>query len=404
VNRPNLSLPALSLPSGTTVTSAVRRPAVVAVLAVLLLALVSGGVWAATGKTATLAVDGDPREVSFRGSTVADVLDAAGVSVGQHDSVVPAPSTRVDDGARVALRRGRQLQVVVDGQERTVWVTAASVGEALDQIGLRGEGLALSASRSRTIPLEGMRLDVLTPKGITINADGATQQLQSTALTVADALAEAAITVDADDRLSVPAETPVSEGLVITVARVVVERVDEEVPVSFGTERREDGELLVGQTKQVVAGVAGVERRTVERVVVDGVLESANVVATAAVRAPVDRVIAVGTKPKPKPAPAPKPAAAPAAPADSGSRSSTGAEGLNWAALARCESGGNPSAVSSTGKYRGLYQFSMQTWAGVGGSGDPAAASSGEQTYRAQLLYKRSGAGQWPTCGKNLFT
>jgi hypothetical protein len=58
--------------------------------------------------------------------------------------------------------------------------------------------------------------------------------------------------------------------------------------------------------------------------------------------------------------------------------------------------------VSSTGKYRGLYQFSTATWASVGGSGDPAAASAGEQTKRAQMLYARSGAGQWPTCGGRL--
>jgi hypothetical protein len=40
----------------------------------------------------------------------------------------------------------------------------------------------------------------------------------------------------------------------------------------------------------------------------------------------------------------------------------------------------------------------------VGGSGDPIDASSGEQTYRAQLLYDRSGAGQWPECGRRLFS
>ena len=33
----------------------------------------------------------------------------------------------------------------------------------------------------------------------------------------------------------------------------------------------------------------------------------------------------------------------------------------------------------------------------------PAAASADEQTYRAQLLYQRSGAGQWPHCGPRLF-
>jgi hypothetical protein len=78
------------------------------------------------------------------------------------------------------------------------------------------------------------------------------------------------------------------------------------------------------------------------------------------------------------------------------------ADGLNWTALARCESGGRPNAVSASGTYRGMYQFSRQTWAGVGGSGDPAAASVDEQTYRAQLLYNRSGAGQWG-CGSHLF-
>jgi hypothetical protein len=59
--------------------------------------------------------------------------------------------------------------------------------------------------------------------------------------------------------------------------------------------------------------------------------------------------------------------------------------------------------VSGTGKYRGMYQFSQGTWNAVGGSGDPAAASADEQTYRAQLLYQRSGAGQWPHCGSRLF-
>ena len=88
----------------------------------------------------------------------------------------------------------------------------------------------------------------------------------------------------------------------------------------------------------------------------------------------------------------------------SGPRTSTGsAGGLNWAALAQCESGGNPRATNATGKYRGLYQFSIATWQGVGGQGDPIDSSSSEQTYRAMLLYNRSGAGQWPECGSRLF-
>jgi hypothetical protein len=77
------------------------------------------------------------------------------------------------------------------------------------------------------------------------------------------------------------------------------------------------------------------------------------------------------------------------------------ADGLNWAALAKCESGGNPRAVNPAGYY-GLYQFSLSTWRSVGGSGNPVDASPDEQTARAQTLYARSGAGQWG-CGSHLF-
>lgn len=68
-------------------------------------------------------------------------------------------------------------------------------------------------------------------------------------------------------------------------------------------------------------------------------------------------------------------------------------------AIASCESGGNPAAVSAGGTYRGLYQFDYGTWESVGGSGDPAAASAAEQTYRAALLYSESGSSPWPVCG-----
>jgi len=68
-------------------------------------------------------------------------------------------------------------------------------------------------------------------------------------------------------------------------------------------------------------------------------------------------------------------------------------------AIGACESGGDPTAVSADGAYRGKYQFDYGTWASVGGSGDPAAASEAEQDYRAALLYARAGSSPWPVCG-----
>jgi hypothetical protein len=78
---------------------------------------------------------------------------------------------------------------------------------------------------------------------------------------------------------------------------------------------------------------------------------------------------------------------------------SVGVSSSTLEAIAACESGGDPSAVSADGAYHGLYQFDYGTWASVGGSGDPAVASPEEQTYRAALLYSQSGSSPWPICG-----
>jgi hypothetical protein len=68
-------------------------------------------------------------------------------------------------------------------------------------------------------------------------------------------------------------------------------------------------------------------------------------------------------------------------------------------AIGACESGGDPTALSSDATYRGKYQFDYGTWESVGGSGDPAAAPEQEQDYRAALLYSQSGSSPWPVCG-----
>ncbi len=94
-------------------------------------------------------------------------------------------------------------------------------------------------------------------------------------------------------------------------------------------------------------------------------------------------------------------AAGAAASTDGGfpSPESVGVSSSMLQAIAACESGGDPTAVSADGTYHGLYQFDYGTWASVGGSGDPGAASAAEQTYRAALLYSRSGSSPWPICG-----
>jgi Transglycosylase-like domain/Putative peptidoglycan binding domain len=69
------------------------------------------------------------------------------------------------------------------------------------------------------------------------------------------------------------------------------------------------------------------------------------------------------------------------------------------AKIAACESGGNPTAVSADGHYRGKYQFTRATWRWLGGTGDPAKAPEATQDAMAAKLLSLRGTAPWPVCG-----
>lgn len=66
--------------------------------------------------------------------------------------------------------------------------------------------------------------------------------------------------------------------------------------------------------------------------------------------------------------------------------------------IRQCESGGNYSTNTGNGFY-GAYQFTQQTWSGLGYAGRPDQASPATQDAAARALAARSGFGQWPVCG-----
>jgi peptidoglycan hydrolase-like protein with peptidoglycan-binding domain len=86
--------------------------------------------------------------------------------------------------------------------------------------------------------------------------------------------------------------------------------------------------------------------------------------------------------------------ASPTKPAASG-----GGTSATLARIARCESGGDPTAISSGGRYRGKYQFSRATWRSLGGKGDPAKAAESVQDAMAAKLLAQRGTSPWPVCG-----
>jgi hypothetical protein len=208
--------------------------------------------------------------------------------------------------------------------------------------------------------------------------------MDTTAPTVAQALSEAGVTLSGQDSATPDPATFPADGQTITVERIVGTQETKQEAIPFTTTEQPDPTAYVGSRKTVTQGVPGVQEVVYANLSINGVKQAPKVVSKTITKQPVNAVVKVGTKPVPN--------------------SVAGADSLNWAGLAQCESGGNPKSVGGGGLYFGLYQFSPSTWAAMGGSGLPSNATPAEQTYRAKLLYVRSGAGQWPVCGRNLFT
>ncbi|MFI2753332.1 transglycosylase family protein [Cellulomonas sp. P22] len=346
-------------------------------------------------KTVTLDVDGTTTTVSTWSGSVEGLLDEKSVSTSERDLV--APEGKLTDGSEVVVRHAHEIDVQTDGTAETVWTTALTADEALEALEARGADVRLVASRS----LDGGRPELalaLTLDGpADVLVDGQTLTVDDGSTTVAEALDHLGVTLGELDTVTV---AKADGGRVqVVVSRIAVQDVTSTVDVAYASTSVDDATRYVGQKSVVTAGVTG-QRTVVERVTtVDGVETTREVLSDDLTRAAVDEVVKVGTKKRTSTG------------TSSAGSSSTGgaitaggaADSLNWAALARCESGGNASVVSASGRYHGLYQFSVATWQAVGGSGLPSQASADEQTARAKMLYNRAGAGQWPVCGKNLF-
>jgi len=202
--------------------------------------------------------------------------------------------------------------------------------------------------------------------------------------------------------------------------KVTTETVDATDP--HGSVQQESGDLSEGETKVATAGVDGVVRTTYEVTTVGGKEVSRTPVAQVVVTQKVDEVVLVGTGAAKKQESKPDQSQGQSqsqgqgqtqAPSESSGGSSGSASGGSagtndgpvgddvWAKLAQCESGGNPATNTGNGFY-GMYQFTLETWQSLGGTGYPHEADAATQTAMAKKLQAQAGWGQWPGCSDKL--
>ncbi|MEO6791499.1 MAG: transglycosylase family protein [Ornithinibacter sp.] len=368
------------------------------------LVVVAGSVGVAHyDKSVDISVDGKPASIHVFGSTVADALAKQGITLGEHDVVVPSAQSAISDGDRISVRYGRKLTVTVDGVTQEYWTTATTVDAALKDLDIRADGAVLSASRSQPLGRQGLALDVTMPKKVTLTADGKTRTITSVSPLVSDLLRDAAVSTAAIDVVEPGLQAPVTDGMNVVVKRVVVKKDTVKKAIDFTTSTTKDSSLYVGTSKTVTSGKKGEKAISRELIYVDGKVTKTKVVSEKVVAKPRNAVVAVGSKARPKaiaPASSPKSSSSTTTTRSAGNTSGAGINLANsgmWDRIAQCESGGNWSINTGNGYYGGL-QFDRGSWLANGGADFASRAdlaSRAQQITVANRYYAKAGLGPW---------
>jgi len=334
-------------------------------------------------KSITLVVDGKTSTIHTTSANVGGALAAAGYPLNRHDLVAPAADSAVHSGETVVLKRGRLLHLNVDGQDRQVWTTAPTVSAALADLGYSTSDY-VSVSRSTRLPVKATSLVVRSPRTVLLTVGRSTRAVTTTAPTVADLLEQTGVHLNPTDLVQPGRSAAVVPGQHVVVKRVTIRYTSVHAPVDYKVIKRNDKSMYQGQTHVLRDGKRGKALLTYEVVYVNGKRVDKRRLTKDVLAAPRTQIEKVGTKKAPVP--------------------DVSNSGLDWDAVANCESSGNWHDNTGNGFYGGL-QFDYGTWLSNGGGAyAPRAdlATREQQIAIATKVYDARGSSPWPVCGRYL--
>lgn len=349
--------------------------------ALIVLALIGGLFYVTTfQKSVALSVDGQQRTVSMFGSTVSDALAAANITVGVEDHVSPALDAPIAEGQSIEVLTEKGVKVSIDGADRVVNTTGLTVEDIIKQLGISPQA---QVSLDGNTPLNGL------DSTLSITTAGA--------LADAKAAAEKAAADKADAAKKVAAQNAASKNAVskneTAQADAAKKAAALKAAASQSVAARAEAATKAAADQAAAATKAAEARKAAEA-------KAAAAKATAVKEAATQKAEAA------KKEAAAKAAAQKKAQAASSSSKVTTTANVSgaWAALAKCESGGNWSINSGNGYYGGL-QFSLSSWRAVGGTqyaAYPHLATPAQQIAAAEKLRASGGWGHWPACSSKL--
>lgn len=266
-----------------------------ALLACFLMFLVTG---CGEEYTVTIQDMGQTMEVTAKsGQKIKTVLEDAGITLGEQDETDPALDEKISGETEITVKRFAAVTVIgTDGAEYPVERVGGTVADAIEAAGITlGEGQTPDVESTEYLT-DGMTITIVQATAVNLTTGGKTNTVYTNADTVEAFLAEQQINLGENDRVMPEATAAIAEGMEIKVQRVEIKEETVTEEIAYSTETQNSSSLASGKTETKQAGVKGSKDVTYRVTYVDGTEESREVISETVTKEPVNEIIVKGTK------------------------------------------------------------------------------------------------------------
>ena len=255
-------------------------------------------VFSACVGTVTINDSGTKTDVEVKtGIKVSEAIEKASIELGEKDETEPPKDETIkEDTTEITIKRYAKVTVVKGKDKKEVELVGGTVEEAVKKAGFTlGETDKLSADKNAYLK-DGMTITITEAIKVTLTVDGKTNTISTNATTVKGFIDEQKIKLGKDDVISEKFETPLKNGMKITIKRVTFKDEKKTESIDYETEKKYSDSMDEGSSQVEQKGEKG-EKEVVYTVkYVDGKEISREKKSEKITKQPVKEIITYGTK------------------------------------------------------------------------------------------------------------
>lgn len=253
-------------------------------------------VFDATKAEVVVAADGDVQVVKTHNTTVGELLDDMGIKVGEYDELSHAENSKIVDGMKIHFDTANEILLTIDGETKEYYTTASTVGEFLNEEGLHITSHDKISPNKMSVLSDGLEIEIDKAFSVTVDDGGKEKEFWTTGGTVEELLKENDITFKKDDKIKPGLKKEVKKDTDVSIIHVEKKTVEIEESIPYQTEEKSDSSLEKGTTKTISEGEEGKVVKIYEITLENNEEANKELIEEKVMEESKNKVVAVGTK------------------------------------------------------------------------------------------------------------